>query len=110
MKRKQLRLFSLIATLGMLAFVLSLWMRQSVQSAELNVERTPHQQSFCTGLSSSSYLAGVKARLSGLAASALHVISTVSSHQNAIRFVRLNGISTVAASPPLWLLNCSLLI
>jgi len=112
MKRKHLRLVSLIAAFGMLALVLSLFVKQPVQSAQLKVEDTQSRQTICAGVSSSLYLAEVKPRFSGVATgNTVHAtVNNVVCPQKLICFVALNTPSTINVSPPLWLLNRSLLI
>jgi hypothetical protein len=112
MKRQYLKSISLIASFGILALVLSLWIKQPVQSAEINVDRTQKQQVFCAGASSSFYLAEIKPRFSAVASGSASnaIVSNLAFDHTVTKFAVLDERIVPAASPPLWLLNRSLLI
>lgn len=112
MQREQRSFISLIATFGMLAFVLSLWVKPPVPSAESDVQKTHKHQVFCAGASSSFYLAEIKTRFSGTATNnpAFVVAIVPSFRQKIVHFTPDDNLETRSASPPLWLLNRSLLI
>jgi len=109
MRRKHLTIISVIATTAMLAWVV--FLNQSAQSAELNVESEQDQQTFCSGLSNSVYFAEVKSRFSGIAsAKALQASLRIPQRQQNLK--KFSGVSAqgMSMSSPLWLLHRSLLI
>lgn len=112
MQRQHIRTISLIAAVGLLLFVLSLWMRQPAETAE-TVRPTKRQHLFCGVVSSSLYLIEIKPRINSV------VSGNTEQSQASILFAKPQHIKLLpllassnyeSASPPLWLLNRSILI
>jgi hypothetical protein len=112
MKRNHRQLISVIATFGLLAVMFSLWFKSPVQANELKIKSAAAQHVLCASSNSSFYLAEVKTKFSGaFTGNALYVIATNPFCQSKLTdSVLLSKKVSANASPPLWLLNRSLLI
>jgi hypothetical protein len=111
MKLRHLRLASLIATFGLLAVVLTLWMKQPAESSELKTRSVQAQHVLCTTSANSFYLVEFKTKFSGVATG--NTVFASAGNQ----FFQKNRTDLVThkvvgdnSSPPLWLLNRSILI
>ncbi len=113
MKPRHFRLVSLIATFGLVAFIVSGWMKQPVPNVLTDAQNVKGQHLFCTGASTlSSYLAEVKPKFSATGATAVPATAGC----NLVCPESVGGLlveSKIARDHlprPLWLLNRSLLI
>lgn len=112
MQQKHRIWISLLAAIGSLALVFSLWTKNPVRTAFLEADASHTQHAFCAGTANSFYFAEVKSRLNGFISGGTMIASGLItlSPEPATSSPRVQEEPTAGSSPPLWLLHRALLI